>query len=136
MRPLSLSVGAVTAPGHHQLAMHSEKEASLHTCADAVGLWMEQSTDSGISQRALLLGACTSRGRGSESAPSPSHPHLVLVARIPLPCPEQLGVSPGVISMRPGHGTPRLTTLPFGPGWPSIPVTPWMNDIETKETEN
>lgn len=24
------------------------------------------------------------------------------------------------------RGHPRLTTFPFGPVWPSIPVTPWM----------
>ena len=135
MRPLSRSVGVVTAPGHHQLATHSKKEVSLHTCADAVRLWMEQAPTPG-SHTCSPAGGLHLAGLGLRVCALPVTSPSGLVAWISLPRPEQLGESPGVTAMRPGHGTPRLTTLPFGPGWPSIPVTPWMNDIETKETEN
>lgn len=88
-------MGTVTARAHCQLAGHSEK-APPPPCGQAVDR-------ASTSHRTSALAA-----RWRPAPRPPSRPPAVWVYGSP-PLPRD----------------PRLTTLPFGPGWPSVPVTPW-----------
>lgn len=100
-----------------------------------------------VSQRAWLTVRARnqSTGQGHGKLPLPLHGcGLALVGTSmatspwPLALPLGLHAAPGLRACALHLGFPsgltataggrplRLTTFPFGPGWPSMPVTPWM----------
>lgn len=92
---------------HHQGTARGEGEFPPHLCGCGPAL-------AGTSPSSPTAGS--RRGRGSGPAPSSSE-------SLPF-CWQQLGGRPR-----------RLTTFPFGPDWPSIPVTPWMRLKEKKHQD-